>query len=182
VGLVGVDQAGSILLILVHPAWLGRGIGTGRWLRPWICCARAGPGRCGQAVGGSAYIWPGVPLDMPGAVAFFTLRGWRHSGDTLDLVADLAAYQPPAAAAERAAGARVSLAMAGVDELAEVVAFAATTFPQWVRWFSAGQGETLIARDSAGASQAPCCWTAPARTRSLRRCSARPPGPLAAWA
>ena len=100
--------------------------------------------------GGSAYIWPGVPLDLPGAVAFFTVRGWRHSGDTLDLVADLAGYRPPAAAAERAAGAGVSLALGGGDELAEVVAFEAATFPQWVRWFSAGQGETLIARDSAG--------------------------------
>src|SRR5262249_6124577 len=105
-------------------------------------------GRAGS--GGRAYIWPGVPLDLPGAVAFFTVRGWRHSGDTLDLVADLATYQAPAAAADRAAGAGVSLALAGGDELAEVVAFEAATFPQWVRSFSAGQGETLIARDSAG--------------------------------
>ena len=32
---------------------------------------------------------------MPGAVGFFTARGWRHDYDTLDLVTDLAGYQPP---------------------------------------------------------------------------------------
>jgi len=150
VGLVGVDLAGGILLILIHPACQGRGIGTGL-LAAAVDLLRAGGTREVRAgSGGRAYIWPGVPLDLPGAVAFFTVRGWRHSGDTLDLVADLATYQAPAAAADRAAGAGVSLALAGGDELAEVVAFEAATFPQWVRSFSAGQGETLIARDSAG--------------------------------
>jgi ribosomal protein S18 acetylase RimI-like enzyme len=97
--------------------------------------------------GGSGYIWPGVPSDLPAAIALFTARGWRHSDDTLDLVADLTGYQPPAAAAERAATARVSLALAGSGELAEVVA---ATFPQWVRWFAARQKGVLIARDTAG--------------------------------
>jgi GNAT superfamily N-acetyltransferase len=31
-----------------------------------------------------------------------------------------------------------------------VVAFEAAAFPQWVRWFAAGQQDALIARDSAG--------------------------------
>jgi len=150
VGLVGVDLAGSIVLILVHPAWQGRGIGTGL-LAAALDMLRAGGARQVRAGGGGgSYIWPGVPLDLPGAVAFFTARGWPHDGDTLDLVTDLAAYQPPTAAAERAAGAGVSLALAGAGELAEVVAFEAATFPQWVRWFSAGQDKTLIARDGAG--------------------------------
>lgn len=55
--------------------------------------------------GGDCYIWPGVPRDLPAAVAFFTARGWRRSHDTLDLVADLAGYQLPADVAERAASA-----------------------------------------------------------------------------
>ena len=150
VGLVGVDLAGSIVLILVHPAWQGRGVGTGL-LAAALDMLRAGGARQVRAGGGGgSYIWPGVPLDLPGAVGFFTARGWPHDGDTLDLVTDLAAYRPPTAAAERAAGAGVSLALAGAGELAEVVAFEAATFPQWVRWFSAGQDKTLIARDGAG--------------------------------
>src|SRR5262249_6545814 len=100
--------------------------------------------------GGSDYIWPGVPSDLPAAVAFFTARGWRHSHDTLDLVADLAGYRPPAAAAEWVASAGVSLALASEGDLAAVVAFEAAAFPQWVHWFAAGQEGVLIARDSAG--------------------------------
>ncbi len=29
--------------------------------------------------GGAAYIWPGVPLDLPAAVRFFAARGWQRS-------------------------------------------------------------------------------------------------------
>jgi GNAT superfamily N-acetyltransferase len=150
VGLAAVDLAGSIPLILVHPGWQGRGIGTGL-LAAAVDLLRAGGALEVMAgSGGSGYIWPGVPSDLPAAVAFFTARGWRHSYDTLDLVADLAAYQPPAAAAVRAARAGVSLALASGGELAEVVAFEAAAFPQWVRWFAAGRQDALIARDSAG--------------------------------
>jgi GNAT superfamily N-acetyltransferase len=145
-----VDLAGSIVLILVHPACQSRGIGTGL-LAAALEMLRAGGARQVRAgSGGNAYIWPGVPWDLPGAGAFFTAQGWSHSGDTLDLVTDLAGYRPPAAAAGRAAGAGVSLALAGAGDLAEVVAFEAATFPQWARWFSAGQQDALIARDRAG--------------------------------
>ena len=150
VGLAAMDPAGSVPLILVHPGWQGRGIGTGL-LAAALDLLRAGGAREVTAgSGGSGYIWPGVPSDLPAAVAFFTARGWRHSHDTLDLVADLAGYRPPAAAARRAASAGVSLALAGGGERAEVVAFEGAAFPQWVRWFAAGQEDALIARDSAG--------------------------------
>jgi len=150
VGLAAVDLAGSIPLILVHPACQGRGIGTGL-LAAALDLLRAGGAREVTAgSGGSDYIWPGVPSDLPAAVAFFTARGWRHSHDTLDLVADLAGYRPPAAAAERVASAGVSLALASEGDLAEVVAFEAAAFPQWVHWFAGGQEDVLIARDSAG--------------------------------
>jgi GNAT superfamily N-acetyltransferase len=150
VGLAAVDMAGSVPLILVHPACQGRGIGAGL-LAAALDVLRAGGAREVRAgSGGSCYIWPGVPRDLPGAIAFFTAQGWRHSDDTLDLVADLAGYRPSAAAAGRAAGAGVSLALASGNDLAEVLAFEGATFPQWVRWFRAGQEGILIARDSGG--------------------------------
>lgn len=150
VGLAAVDMAGSIPLILVHPACQGRGIGTGLLGAALDMLRAGGAGEVMAGSGGGAYIWPGVPADLPAAVAFFTARGWRHGHDTLDLVMDLAGYQPPPAAAARAASAGVSLALASQGDMAEVVAFEAANFPQWVRWFSAGQGDALIARDSAG--------------------------------
>ena len=150
VGLAAVDMAGSVPLIVIHPACQGRGIGAGL-LAAAVDVLRAGGAREVRAgSGGSCYIWPGVPRDLPGAIAFFTAQGWRRSHDTLDLVADLAGYQPPAAAVRRAAGAGVSLALASGNDLAEVVAFEGAAFPQWVRWFSAGHEGILIARDSGG--------------------------------
>jgi beta-N-acetylhexosaminidase len=150
VGLAGADRAGSVPLILVHPAWQRRGIGTGLLAAALDWLRAGGATEVTAGSGGASYIWPGVPRDLPGAVAFFTARGWRHSYDTLDLVADLAGYRPPAAAARRAAGAGVSLALAGDGDLPGVMAFEAAAFPQWVRWFGAGTEGILVARDSGG--------------------------------
>jgi GNAT superfamily N-acetyltransferase len=150
VGLVAVDMAGSIPLILVHPAWQGRGIGTGLMTAALDRLRTGGVSEVTAGSGGDSYIWPGVPRDLPAAVAFFTARGWRHTHDTLDLVADLAGYQLPPGAGEGAARAGVGLTLASKGDLPEVVAFEAATFPEWVRWFSAARGQVLIARDRAG--------------------------------
>lgn len=149
-GLVAVDMAGSIPLILVHPAWQGRGIGTGLLTAALDRLRAGGISEVTAGSGGDSYIWPGVPRDLPAAVAFFTARGWRHTQDTLDLVADLAGYQLPQGAGEGAARAGVGLTLASEGDLPEVVAFEAATFPEWVRWFSAARGQVLIARDRAG--------------------------------
>lgn len=149
-GLVAVDMAGSIPLILVHPAWQGRGIGTGLMTAALDRLRTGGVSEVTAGSGGDSYIWPGVPRDLPAAVAFFTARGWRHTHDTLDLVADLAGYQLPAGAGEGAARAGVGLTLASKGDLPEVVAFEAATFPEWVRWFSAARAQVLIARDRAG--------------------------------
>ena len=150
VGFAALDPAGSIPLMLVEPGYQRRGIGTGL-LEAALQQVRAGPvGSVTAGSGGAAYIWPGVPRDLRTAVAFFAARGWRHTHDTLDLVADLAGYQPPPGAGEGAARAGVGLAQASAGDLAQVVAFEAATFPSWVRWFSAAQEGILIARDRAG--------------------------------
>src|SRR5262245_66118158 len=76
VGLVGVDLAGSILLILIHPACQGRGIGTGL-LAAAVDLLRAGETREVRAgSGGRAYVWPGVPLDLPGTGGVLPGRSW----------------------------------------------------------------------------------------------------------
>ena len=148
VGFVAVDPAGSIPLILVDPGYQRRGIGTAL-LQAALGQVRAAGARSVTAgSGGAAYIWPGVPADLPGAVRFFAARGWRHTHDTLDLVADLAGYRPPPGAIERAVGAGVAIARAAGADLGGVQAFEAATFPSWARWFAAAGPETiLLARD-----------------------------------
>jgi beta-N-acetylhexosaminidase len=151
VGFAAVDMAGSIPLILVAPAYQRRGIGTAL-LAAALDCLRAG-GATGVTAGsgGRFYIWPGVPHDLPGAVRFFTSRGWQHSHDTLDLVTDLRQYRPPPGACENAASKGITLSQPGSAGLADVLAFEAATFPGWSRWFAvSGPADTLVARDDAG--------------------------------
>jgi len=62
-GLAALDLAGSVSLILVHPGWRDRRIGTGL-LAAALDLLRAGGARQVTAGnGGSDYIWPGVPWD-----------------------------------------------------------------------------------------------------------------------
>src|SRR5215472_1328679 len=151
VGFAAFDTAGSIPLILVEPDSQRRGIGTGL-LEAALQQVRAGTaGRVTAGSGGAAYIWPGVPRDLPAAVRFFASRGWRHTHDTLDLVTDLAGYRPPPGAAGRAARSGVTITLATGDDLAAVRAFETAAFPSWARWFTAARPEhILLARTRSG--------------------------------
>jgi len=176
IGLAAVDMAGSIPLVLVHPAHQRRGIGTGLLAAALDKLRAAGATEVTAASGGDGYIWPGVPLDLAAGVRFFASRGWRRGHDTLDLVADLAQYRPPAAAGPRAASAGISLAPTTGADAAGVLAFEAATFPSWVRWFGAGTATSSSRGTARGASPGPCSSRDPARIRCSRRCSARRPG------
>lgn len=151
-GFAAVDMAGSIPrdVILVDPACQRRGIGTGLLAAALERIRAGGVADVTAASGGSSYIWPGIPKDLPAAVRFFASCGWRHSHDTLDLVTDLARYRPPPGVGERAASTGVTVMRAASTDLAHVLAFEASAFPSWLRWFSAAGQDVLIARDSAG--------------------------------
>jgi ribosomal protein S18 acetylase RimI-like enzyme len=148
-GMVAVDPAGSILLLLVDPAHQRRGVGT-RLLAAALHRLGAGGARTvALGSGGEDYIWPGVPDDLPAAVGFFAARGWRWDYQVIDLVRDLRDYRPPGAY-QRAARAGVSLEVAGERDLEAVLAFEAATFPTWLRWFERRDSSVLVARDGEG--------------------------------
>jgi beta-N-acetylhexosaminidase len=151
VGFAALDNAGSIPLILVEPGYQRRGIGTGL-LEAALQQVRVGTaGSVTAGSGGAVYIWPGVPYDLPGAVNFFSSRGWQHTHDTLDLVTDLAGYRPPPGAAERAARTGVTITLATGEDLAAVRAFEAAAFPGWACWFAAARPEhVLLAQTRSG--------------------------------
>jgi ribosomal protein S18 acetylase RimI-like enzyme len=152
VGFAALDTAGSIPLILVDPGYQRRGIGTGL-LEAAVRQIRAGTASSVTAgSGGAAYIWPGVPRDLPAAVSFFASRGWQHTHDALDLVTDLAEYRPPPGVAGRAPGPGVTITLATDADLVAVRAFEAATFPSWARWYDAARPEeVLLARTPSGA-------------------------------
>jgi beta-N-acetylhexosaminidase len=151
VGVVAVDPAGSIPLLVVDPAYQRRGVGTRLLEAGMARLGRLGATTVALGSGGSDYIWPGVPDDLPGAVGFFEARGWGFDHTVIDLVADLRGYEAPAGVGERAGRAGVSIQVMKAPERAEVMAFEAATFPDWVGWFERLDSSVLVARDRAGA-------------------------------
>jgi beta-N-acetylhexosaminidase len=151
VGLVAMDKAGSIPLILIAPPQQRRGIGTALLAAALHDLRTEGVRRVTAASGGDRYIWPGVPSNLPGAVRFFTTRGWHHTDDTLDLVTDLARYRPPSGALEKAASNGITITEPSSADLPSVLAFEAATFPSWTRWFTGARPHNVLAaRDTAG--------------------------------
>jgi GNAT superfamily N-acetyltransferase len=150
-GVVALDPAGSIPLLLVGPAHQRRGVGTRLLEAGMARLIELGVPTVGLGSGGDNYVWPGVPDDLPGAVGFFEARGWRFDHTVIDLVADLRGYQAPAGVGERAGRAGVSIEVMAEPERAEVMAFEAATFPDWVVWFERLGSSVLVARDRTGA-------------------------------
>jgi beta-N-acetylhexosaminidase len=144
IGFVAIDDQGSVPLILVAPKHQRRGVG--RTLLAAALERLAPVGRVCLGSGGADYIWPGAPLDLPGAVAFFTRQGWTSEYDCLDLTQDLRDYQSPADVYIRAG---VELTVATPAELPDVGEFESTHFPHWAQWFD-GSGDILLARDGDG--------------------------------
>jgi beta-N-acetylhexosaminidase len=148
----GDDRQGGVQLLLVDPAVQRRGIGS-RLLEAGIeRLLDLGVTSVALGSGGHDYLWPGVPDDLPGAARFFAARGWRFEHAVLDLVADLRGYQAPRGTLERAERGGVSIAVdSGPGPSAEVLAFEAATFPNWLRAFRQATAPVLVARDRAGA-------------------------------
>jgi len=148
----GADRQGGVQLLLVDPSGQRQGIGT-RLLEAGIERLSAlGVRTVALGSGGDDYLWPGVPEDLPDAAGFFAARGWRFESRVLDLVADLRRYEAPPGTVEQAAGAGVTIeARTGPDPAAEVVAFEAANFPNWLRSFQRAASPLLVARDRGGA-------------------------------
>jgi ribosomal protein S18 acetylase RimI-like enzyme len=151
VGMVAVDPAGSIPLLVVDPAYQRRGVGTRLLDAGMARLGQLGATTVALGGGGNDYIWPGVPDNLQGAVRFFRARGSSFDHTVIDLVADLRGYEAPAGVGERAGRAGVSIEVMAGPERAEVMAFEAATFPDWVGWFERLDSSVLVARDRAGA-------------------------------
>ena len=125
---VGRESTG-IPLLMVAPDSRRRGLGTAL-VDAAVNRLSAAGGDVHAGSGGDPTLWPGVPLDLPAAVAFFTALGWHSDHDCADLTQDLRDYRDlPAAPGVRTA-------VAGVEHRDEVLAFEAATFPQWLRFFA----------------------------------------------
>jgi GNAT superfamily N-acetyltransferase len=149
--LVGDGGEGGVQLLLVDPAARRQGVGT-RLLEAGVERLRdGGVTTASLGSGGPDYLWPGVPDDLPATAGFFAARGWRFDDTVIDLTADLRGYQAPAGVGERPGRAGVSIEVMAERDRAEVLAFEAASFPDWVVWFERLGASVLVARDRSGA-------------------------------
>jgi ribosomal protein S18 acetylase RimI-like enzyme len=86
-GFAALDMAGSIPLLIVDPACQRRGIGSMLLAAASRRLGVADVREVTAGSGGTGYIWPGVPLNLPAAARFFSACGWETRGDTLDRIA-----------------------------------------------------------------------------------------------
>jgi beta-N-acetylhexosaminidase len=143
---VAVD-GGSIPLLLVAPGARRQGIGAALHSAALELLRERGAEQASLGRGGADALWPGVPTNLPAAVAFFEAQGWSWDHVALDLVRDLRGYVDPIGAAARAENDGLSLVPAREGELNEVFEFEEANFPEWLGSFRSGAWSILAARD-----------------------------------
>lgn len=145
-GVVAVDAA-SIPLLVVAPSAQRAGVGSALHSAALELLQERGAERVSLGSGGNDYLWPGVPANLPAAVAFFEAHGWAWDHVAIDLVRDLRGYADPIGAVARAAGNGISLAVAAAAAVPEVLAFEEANFPEWLSSFRRGDSSILVASD-----------------------------------
>lgn len=114
----------ALVAILVAPHLQRRGIGM-------ALVKALAPESIGA--GGARYLWPGVPTNLPGAIAFFGDAGWVEDYEAWDYTGRLDQYRRP----ELSPTPGVRFRRGSVERRAEVVEFNAEHFPQWADFFAA---------------------------------------------
>jgi len=121
----------GIRAIVVSPPLQGRGIGAAL-LDAAVASLPQGWVQLGGALD---YLWPGVPVNLPRANAFFQRRGWSVTGTSWDLVGNLRAYHTPPEVAERAARSGCTFRRAEAADVAAILRFEEAFFSNWVPYF-----------------------------------------------
>lgn len=87
--------------------------------------------------GASQPLWHGVPLSLPGAIAFFESQGCVLDEASDDLVRDISDFSAPTTLLEHACRYGVHFESLSADSTARLLLFEKTHFPYWRPFFSA---------------------------------------------
>jgi GNAT superfamily N-acetyltransferase len=155
IGAVAIHPTAGIAYLIVAPEIRRRGLGSQLHDIAIRTLKDAGIGRAILGYGGvSAYVWPGIPRDLPDAEAFFAKHGWLPIGVSADLSQDLSGYERPAGALERAAAEGVTFKLGRTEDAADLLAYEELEHPNWVPYFRDHLGSDpstiLLGRDREG--------------------------------
>lgn len=167
-GAVAIDPQGSLPFLIVEPELQRRGIGSALNEAAIGHLGGLGLETARLGAGGSAYLWPGVPRDLPGADGFFFRRSWAPDGLAGDLLLDLVRFRPARETADRAASAGIGFALAAAADAADILAYEEREHPGWTRFFrrhlDEDPGTILIGRDRGGVVVAALLMEIPPRS------------------
>lgn len=99
-------------------------------------------------------LFPGVPMNMSGALDFFRKQGWEFEDTTWDIARSLTDYETPAEITARIAAEGLTIDAARADEVEEALDFERREFPGWLEEHGypariGDHADILVARDPA---------------------------------
>ena len=152
------EHTGHISLLLVSPNKQRQGIGTALHDKA-LAYFRQASATSAQPGGSSARFFPGIPENLPDAVAFFRSQGWSFEGEVhhivYDLTQDLDTYATPSSIQQRMQRQQVSFETITGTQTTELLAFETHEFPTWLEAFQRVMSlndcdDLLVGRDATG--------------------------------
>lgn len=122
--------SGHVVCVMVDPDYQRRGIGSAllenatRWLKADGAL---------RMISGGKYprLWPGVPDNLPGALAFFQSCGWAMTKRDYDLGCALRDYQTPERLTAKLVAEKIQIEPATVGITSNILAFQEREFAGW---------------------------------------------------
>ena len=147
----GSAPRGELMAVMVDPGYQRQGIGRALMERALDILKTRGVDSVQLGGGGLSYFWPGVPLYLPGAWPFFEACGWVEAERSFDLIQDLSNYATPPGVYERIRLPGVTITTAVPGDAAQVLAFEAQHFPEWLPFYQrvlerGGHADVVLAR------------------------------------
>jgi ribosomal protein S18 acetylase RimI-like enzyme len=145
VGYLATSTDGSeaaITVVLVAPDYQHQGVGSELLATALTALETSGVAEVGLGAGGQEYFWPGVPVDLPVANAFFDARGWSRQAVVADLRGDIRGFKAPREVMRRAGEEGVVFSYARPEDAAQVRDFEQRHFPEWAEAYEGQLAES----------------------------------------
>ncbi len=123
---------GTIPLVIVRPENQRQGIGRALQAAAVERLRQLG---VAEIQLGHGPFWPGIPIDLPGAVDFFKACGWVFRETAYDLTQDLIDYQTPPGILERVADQGIEFRQASQGDIGAILELEDRVFPYWAEFF-----------------------------------------------
>lgn len=132
---VATSSAGAVGVVVVHPAFRRRGIGRSLVESITNRLRGAGVQRVGVASPCVFHFWPGLPVDLEGADAFFSSLGFAWTANVFDMMRDVSTFEVPESVREVIQREQADIGPLTEPEIPDVLEFGQREFPFWTELY-----------------------------------------------